>query len=38
MRAVAQEGPWAETLGPLKTGLAAFQTPMELYDELKPLC
>lgn len=38
MRAVALEGPWAETLGPLKPGLAAFQTPMELYNELKPLC
>lgn len=38
MRDVAQEGPWAETLGPLKPGLGPFQTPQQLYDELKPLC
>ena len=38
MRDVAQEGPWAETLGPLKPALDKFQTPQQLYDELKPLC
>ena len=38
MRAVAQEGPWAETLAPLKPGLGPFHTPQQLYDELKPLC
>lgn len=38
MRSVAQEGPWAKTLSPLKPGLGPFQTPQELYDELKPLC
>lgn len=38
MREVAKESPWAETLGPLKPALDAFQTPRELFDELKPLC
>lgn len=38
MRTVAQEGPWAETLGPLKPGLGPMQTPNQLYNEIKPLC
>lgn len=38
MRAVAENGPWAETLGRLKPALGPFQTPLELYNGLKPLC
>ncbi|KAL7941474.1 S-adenosyl-L-methionine-dependent methyltransferase [Trichoderma barbatum] len=38
MRAVAEDGPWSETLGRLKSSLGPFQTPFELYNELKPLC
>ncbi|RFU78348.1 trans-aconitate 2-methyltransferase [Trichoderma arundinaceum] len=38
MRAVAENGPWSETLERLKPSLGPFQTPFELYNELKPLC
>ncbi|KAK4066266.1 uncharacterized protein Triagg1_8098 [Trichoderma aggressivum f. europaeum] len=38
MRAVAENGPWSETLGRLKPALGPFQTPLELYNGLKPLC
>jgi trans-aconitate 2-methyltransferase len=38
MRSVAEKGPWAETLDRLQPALAAFQTPQQLYDEIKPLC
>lgn len=38
MRAVAENGPWSETLEPLKPSLGPFQTPFELYNALKPLC
>jgi trans-aconitate 2-methyltransferase len=38
MREVAKENPWTETLCPLKPALDAFQTPRELFNELKPLC
>lgn len=38
MREVAENGPWSETLGPLKPALGPFQTPFELYNALKPLC
>jgi trans-aconitate 2-methyltransferase len=38
MREVAQKGPWAETLAPLKPGLGPFHSPQELYNSLKPLC
>ncbi|TPX08066.1 uncharacterized protein E0L32_010266 [Thyridium curvatum] len=38
MRAVAEEGPWAPVLGPLKPALDPFESPQELYDGLIPLC
>ncbi|KAL7811381.1 S-adenosyl-L-methionine-dependent methyltransferase [Trichoderma gracile] len=38
MRAVAENGPWSETLGRLKPSLGPYQTPLELYNGLKPLC
>ncbi|KAJ9614201.1 hypothetical protein H2200_002337 [Cladophialophora chaetospira] len=38
MRAVADEGPWAEDLRRVTTFRKAFQSPQELYDKLKPLC
>ncbi|KAH6605470.1 trans-aconitate 2-methyltransferase [Trichoderma cornu-damae] len=38
MRAVAEKGPWSETLGRLKPSLGPFQTPFELHNELKHLC
>nr|WOD46132.1 hypothetical protein [Trichoderma atroviride] len=37
MRTVAENGPWAATLSQLKPALGPFQTPLELYNELKPL-
>ncbi|RSL70873.1 hypothetical protein CEP53_001778 [Fusarium sp. AF-6] len=38
MRAVANEGPWASTLGPLRPALDQFATPQQFYDEISPLC
>lgn len=38
MRHVAEEGPWADTLARHKPALDQFQTPLELYNALKPLC
>ncbi|KIW63232.1 hypothetical protein PV04_10095 [Phialophora macrospora] len=38
LRATADEGPWAETLRPVRTFRRAFQSPRELYDRLRPLC
>ncbi|RFU36266.1 hypothetical protein B7463_g126, partial [Scytalidium lignicola] len=38
MRAVAHNGPWAETLSRLQPSLGPFQTPQQIYDELIPLC
>ncbi|KAF2096983.1 S-adenosyl-L-methionine-dependent methyltransferase [Rhizodiscina lignyota] len=38
MRIAALEGPWAKTLSGRRTALDPFQTPQELYDEIKPLC
>lgn len=38
MRYVAERGPWAETLAKQKPVLDQFQTPLELYNALKPLC
>lgn len=37
MRAVAEDGPWAETLQRLRPARDQFQSPQELYDELSPL-
>ena len=37
MRAVAEDGPWAELLAQKKPALGPFQTVQELYDELVPL-
>ncbi|KAL5332960.1 S-adenosyl-L-methionine-dependent methyltransferase [Aspergillus crustosus] len=36
MRETAADGPWASTLG--TAGRDTFQTPQEIYDELKPVC
>ncbi|RSL57775.1 hypothetical protein CEP54_008095 [Fusarium duplospermum] len=38
MRAVANEGPWASILGPLRPALDQFSEPQHFYDELSPLC
>lgn len=39
MRLVAENGgPWTETLQQLQPSLGPFQTPQEIYDELKPIC
>jgi trans-aconitate 2-methyltransferase len=38
MRETADQGPWAETLRPVRTFRRAFQSPRELYDRLSPLC
>lgn len=38
MRAVANEGPWASILGPLRPALDQFATPQQFYDELATLC
>ena len=38
MRSVADEGPWAETLKSLQPARKPFQSPQELYDQLKPMC
>jgi len=38
MRLVAEEGPWAATLSRLQPAREHFQSPQELYDEVKPLC
>lgn len=38
MRTVAENGPWSATLSSLKPSLGPFQTPFELYNDLKPLC
>lgn len=34
----AADGPWTETLRPLKPARDPFQTPEELYNAIKPLC
>ncbi|KAL3471072.1 S-adenosyl-L-methionine-dependent methyltransferase [Aspergillus californicus] len=36
MRETAVDGPWAEVLS--TAGRDSFQTPQEIYDELKPIC
>ncbi|KAL2826659.1 S-adenosyl-L-methionine-dependent methyltransferase [Aspergillus cavernicola] len=36
MRETAADGPWAETLS--TAGRDSFQSPQEIYDELKPIC
>ncbi|KAL2808075.1 S-adenosyl-L-methionine-dependent methyltransferase [Aspergillus granulosus] len=36
MQETAADGPWAETLSTV--GRDTFQSPQEIYDELKPLC
>ncbi|KAM0437824.1 hypothetical protein ACHAPT_002189 [Fusarium lateritium] len=38
MRAVANEGPWARILGPLRPALDQFDTPQQFYNQLSPLC
>jgi len=38
MRSVAEEGPWAATLSRLPLWRRPFQSPQELYDQIKPLC
>ncbi|KAL7929338.1 S-adenosyl-L-methionine-dependent methyltransferase [Trichoderma chlorosporum] len=38
MRIVAENGPWKETLSRFSPSTGPFQTPMELYNGLKPLC
>ncbi|RSL81913.1 hypothetical protein CEP51_005501 [Fusarium floridanum] len=38
MRAVANEGPWASILRPLRPALDQLATPQHFYDELSPLC
>lgn len=38
MRAVAEDGPWADMFRQLRPGLEAFQAPQQLYDALIPLC
>jgi trans-aconitate 2-methyltransferase len=38
MRSLAAEGPWAATLSRLQPAREAFQSPQELYDQIKPLC
>lgn len=38
MRLAAVEGPWSKTLNKQKAALDPFQSPQELYDEIKPLC
>jgi trans-aconitate 2-methyltransferase len=38
MRAVAAEGPWSTLLNELKPAREQFQTPEELYNQIKPLC
>ncbi|KAH6896653.1 S-adenosyl-L-methionine-dependent methyltransferase [Thelonectria olida] len=38
MRAVANDGPWAEILRQLKPALDPFSTPLQIYNELSPLC
>jgi len=38
MRETAAEGPWAATLRHLDPALKKFQSPGELYDEIRPFC
>ena len=38
MREVADQGPWSGTLHRVTTLRKAFQSPEELYDNLRPLC
>ncbi|KOS20547.1 Trans-aconitate 2-methyltransferase [Escovopsis weberi] len=38
MRAVAREGPWADTLARADPDIGPFHAPAELYDEMRPLC
>ena len=38
MRLAAVEGPWSKILNKRKAALDPFQSPQELYDEIKPLC
>lgn len=38
MRSIAEQGPWADKLRPLRPSLDPMQTPQALYNELKPLC
>ncbi|BDD58729.1 hypothetical protein MAP00_003986 [Monascus purpureus] len=38
MRQTAEDGPWATTLSSLNPAREVFQSPHELYNQLKPLC